>query len=421
MINSSWRPYFDSGRWVYTDCGWYWLSDYSWGWAPFHYGRWFRHQQMGWFWSPDNVWGPSWVTWRFNNDYCGWAPLSPRARFAPGTGFAWHGRADFGLALDCYAFIPFRHFRDHHLQQHALSRNEVIGIYSTTTASTAIVADHNRISNNAIPPERVAAATGTRVTRIALRDTNPRDGKIIRAERVERNAQTLALRSTLPDPPSRNASQAPERPARPGVRPSSVATTATESFQQPSRFTPRQPPTPMELEHTSLPGQASALHRPSVEPLRATSELPQGVLRVPNRAAQFAERNSETIPSEAAPHNSVIVIGQSDAAHRQAFNHSAPSAWPRPESQHASPPQEQPLPPTVNQHWQTFAPPTLPQPSAHYEPPARSASYEAHRYTPSQSFAPQHEQSAPATQTHSAPSAPSAPAASHSHSDKNGR
>ncbi len=38
--NSSWRPYGDGGRWLWTDCGWYWHSDYSWGWAPFHYGRW---------------------------------------------------------------------------------------------------------------------------------------------------------------------------------------------------------------------------------------------------------------------------------------------------------------------------------------------------------------------------------------------
>jgi len=37
--NPNWQPYFNGGRWLYTDCGWYWLSDYSWGWAPFHYGR----------------------------------------------------------------------------------------------------------------------------------------------------------------------------------------------------------------------------------------------------------------------------------------------------------------------------------------------------------------------------------------------
>ena len=33
-INVSWQPYCDYGHWVYTDCGWYWSSSYSWGWAP---------------------------------------------------------------------------------------------------------------------------------------------------------------------------------------------------------------------------------------------------------------------------------------------------------------------------------------------------------------------------------------------------
>ncbi len=32
------RPYYTNGHWVYTDEGWAWVSDYSWGWAPFHYG-----------------------------------------------------------------------------------------------------------------------------------------------------------------------------------------------------------------------------------------------------------------------------------------------------------------------------------------------------------------------------------------------
>src|SRR5262249_35280204 len=62
-INPEWQPYCDRGHWVYSDCGWYWLSDYSWGWAPFHYGRWFRHNRLGWCWQPDRVWGPSWVSW----------------------------------------------------------------------------------------------------------------------------------------------------------------------------------------------------------------------------------------------------------------------------------------------------------------------------------------------------------------------
>jgi hypothetical protein len=27
VANPVWRPYCDAGRWVYTDCGWYWLSE----------------------------------------------------------------------------------------------------------------------------------------------------------------------------------------------------------------------------------------------------------------------------------------------------------------------------------------------------------------------------------------------------------
>lgn len=57
IYNSGWQPYCDHGHWVYTDCGWYWISDYTWGWAPFHYGRWFHHARYGWCWTPDTVWG----------------------------------------------------------------------------------------------------------------------------------------------------------------------------------------------------------------------------------------------------------------------------------------------------------------------------------------------------------------------------
>ena len=51
VYNPAWQPYCDHGHWVYTNCGWYWYSDYSWGWAPFHYGRWFQHPGMGWCWT----------------------------------------------------------------------------------------------------------------------------------------------------------------------------------------------------------------------------------------------------------------------------------------------------------------------------------------------------------------------------------
>src|SRR4029450_7937003 len=33
---TGWNPYYD-GHWVYTDCGWTWVSDYGWGDLPYHY------------------------------------------------------------------------------------------------------------------------------------------------------------------------------------------------------------------------------------------------------------------------------------------------------------------------------------------------------------------------------------------------
>ena len=107
VYNPGWQPYCDHGHWVYTDCGWYWYSDYSWGWAPFHYGRWFQHPHWGWCWTPDTVWGPSWVTWRYSNGYCGWAPLPPFAVYQAGVGFFYRGTAvslgfDWGLGMGLF-------------------------------------------------------------------------------------------------------------------------------------------------------------------------------------------------------------------------------------------------------------------------------------------------------------------------------
>jgi len=72
------RPYATNGNWIYTEAGWTWASNYSWGWAPFHYGRWFFENGYGWIWVPGNEWAPAWVSWRGGGDYYGWAPLGPR-------------------------------------------------------------------------------------------------------------------------------------------------------------------------------------------------------------------------------------------------------------------------------------------------------------------------------------------------------
>jgi hypothetical protein len=71
------RPYYTDGRWAMTEYGNTWVSDYDWGWAPFHYGRWVNNRFNQWVWIPDTVWGPAWVSWRSGGGYYGWAPLGP--------------------------------------------------------------------------------------------------------------------------------------------------------------------------------------------------------------------------------------------------------------------------------------------------------------------------------------------------------
>ncbi len=48
-VDQGFIPYGTDGHWVFTDNGWTWVSDYSWGWAPFHYGRWAYDDTYGWF------------------------------------------------------------------------------------------------------------------------------------------------------------------------------------------------------------------------------------------------------------------------------------------------------------------------------------------------------------------------------------
>ena len=77
VVGVDFRPYGPGGHWVYTDYGWSFESDWSWGWAPFHYGQWYLEPVYGWVWVPGTVWAPAWVTWRYGGGYVGWAPMPP--------------------------------------------------------------------------------------------------------------------------------------------------------------------------------------------------------------------------------------------------------------------------------------------------------------------------------------------------------
>ncbi|MEI8280226.1 MAG: DUF6600 domain-containing protein, partial [Bacteroidota bacterium] len=76
-VDPGFRPYYSEGYWAMTEYGNTWVSNYPWGWAAFHYGRWTYDNYYGWLWIPDSVWAPSWVCWRHGSGYYGWAPLGP--------------------------------------------------------------------------------------------------------------------------------------------------------------------------------------------------------------------------------------------------------------------------------------------------------------------------------------------------------
>ena len=175
VSSPAWRPYCDAGRWVYTDAGWYWQSDYSWGWAPFHYGRWQMHDGCGWVWVPDRVWGPSWVVWRTEGDHCGWAPLPPHADFDLHTGWRFNGVSvavnfDFGLHANSFTFVNYSDFNAHDLGHRRLDQPQVTKIYNNTTIINNYVVNNNTVINQGIHVDRVAQATHTNIRQVPVHD-----------------------------------------------------------------------------------------------------------------------------------------------------------------------------------------------------------------------------------------------------------
>lgn len=191
-----WRPYSDGGRWVYTDYGWYWMSDYSWGSVAFHYGRWFNDPRWGWCWWPNRVWGPSWVSWRYDNDYCGWAPLPPNSIYTPGVGFTYFGSsvgASFGfhLGVGSWLFVPWARFCDPHPYRYHLSSARSVAIFNQTTIVNNYGNGNNTtVINRGISVDRVRERSRAEVRTVSLR-TEPAGRGGIRSDRFENGGRTL--------------------------------------------------------------------------------------------------------------------------------------------------------------------------------------------------------------------------------------
>lgn len=109
--DANFRPYYTNGHWVMTEYGNTWVSDYQWGWACFHYGRWTYDNYYGWLWIPGNYWGPAWVSWRVGEGFYGWAPLGPDYRDGSSL-------TSYNCPGDWWVFIPPRYIHHDHYYQY---------------------------------------------------------------------------------------------------------------------------------------------------------------------------------------------------------------------------------------------------------------------------------------------------------------
>jgi len=306
-----WQPYCDRGHWVYTDAGWYWMSDYSWGWAAFHYGRWFHHERFGWCWSPDTVWGPSWVTWRYSDDYCGWAPLPPFTTFVSGIGFTYRGAAvsvgfDFGLGADLFAFVPTRNFYDPHPRLYRAQSREVTQIFSRTTIINNFDVDrgNRNFINHGIDPGRITAVSRTEIHPVAIREAT---APIARGEQLGRDGRTLMVNrpnfTANPRPAGRGALP-PAAPPSPAMgspyQPQPSNGNENNNSQPPRRYqpaTPAQTPGQRQISPDTTPGSPG---RGNVTPPAGRSPLP-GNRYAPITPAQPLTPNNNSIDTRRYP------------------------------------------------------------------------------------------------------------------------
>lgn len=195
--DDEWRPY-TLGYWAPTEeHGWYWVSDEPFGWAVYHYGRWIDDEDFGWIWIPGSEWAPAWVAWRDSEDYVGWAPLPPEARW-DGDGLTL--RADYYDAprfSHYWVFVPPRYFGVPGLHRHIVPRGRIASIMPRTRFVTQYALHDQRIFNRGIDPRDIERRRGGPITVLRIAPAQSRHDHGIR-----RGAVTVYRPSFRTAPPS---------------------------------------------------------------------------------------------------------------------------------------------------------------------------------------------------------------------------
>jgi hypothetical protein len=398
VISHGWRPYCDGGHWVYSDCGWYWASDYSWGWAPFHYGRWYLHPRCGWVWTPDRVWGPAWVSWRTSGDYCGWAPLPPHAVFDVHTGWRFNGVRvgvgfDFGLRPDHFTFIAVRDFTHHDLGHRTLAATQVRNVYhQTTIVNNTTVVHNNVIVNRGVSVDRVSAVTHTQIKPAVLHDAPSGSGHI-GTGRPGSSSETVVYRHELPAKP-KPAKVTAERvdTSHPVIHHTELATVRTETPSTTSNVRSRNGNDIRQRGTTTTRvGQPAKTTPPVVEAPKTPGEA-YGQRNIPSREAQKpAVTKAPEVSKPIQMPRPTVTPSTSDYGRYGSSTRTAPvlpspkQSGPDNRAQFAerSTGNDYSSPRSTTTH--EYVPKTYQQPNENYSAPGRSSSAPAHSSAPSYS------------------------------------
>ena len=220
QANPDWRPYYDMGKWVQTDNGLFWQSDYQWGDIPFHYGRWVLVPGRGWLWAPDYEWGPAWVFWRHGeaDAAIGWAPLPVGAVFV-GGGFMYRGARvgidfDFGLGEGVFVFVGYDHFHEGFFRMRGrewawhIHGDRFHAFYGRSVLRNEFRRDeHGRFVNGGIGHERMERATHGRVEQAHFQERRPVGDRAALAHGAGEKAGENAGASKVYRPPAAAAAK----------------------------------------------------------------------------------------------------------------------------------------------------------------------------------------------------------------------
>jgi hypothetical protein len=188
-VPRGWQPYTD-GRWVWTDDGWTWISDWEWGWAPFHYGRWTSFDD-DWVWVPGLEWAPAWVSWRHGDGWVGWAPLPPRfPRYREVLVEPYLAEREIVLPPTAYCFVEERVFLEPRIDHYIVPRYRNVTLVRATQNITHYSFAGGRVANRGLDVREVERFTRRPVRQYRIVD---RDRPVKRGERVNVKDNEVAI------------------------------------------------------------------------------------------------------------------------------------------------------------------------------------------------------------------------------------